>query len=62
MYTAARDARQHSDPFVIDWDGDGDLDLLSGSSNGGVYWAENRAGKDKVPELGPFRKVADEAP
>src|SRR5262245_41011826 len=20
---------QHSDPFVIDWDGDGDLDLLS---------------------------------
>src|SRR5207237_7156787 len=24
----------HSDPFVIDWDGDGDLDLLSGSSNG----------------------------
>jgi hypothetical protein len=48
---------QHSDPFVIDWDGDGDLDLLSGSSNGGVYWAENRAGKDKVPELGPFRTL-----
>ncbi|MFO0845788.1 MAG: hypothetical protein U0797_25965 [Gemmataceae bacterium] len=23
----------HSDPFVIDWDGDGDLDLLSGSSD-----------------------------
>ena len=22
----------HSDPFVIDWDGDGDLDLLSRSS------------------------------
>jgi hypothetical protein len=21
----------HSDPFVIDWDNDGDLDLLSGS-------------------------------
>jgi hypothetical protein len=33
----------HSDPFVIDWDGDGDLDLLSGSSNGGVQWAENQA-------------------
>src|SRR5688500_16670301 len=29
----------HSDPFVVDWDGDGDLDLLSGSSNGGVQWA-----------------------
>jgi hypothetical protein len=30
---------QHSDPFVIDWDRDGDLDLLSGSSAGGVHWA-----------------------
>ena len=37
-----------SDPFVIDWDGDGDLDLLTGSS-GGVQWAENRAGKGRVP-------------
>ena len=44
----------HSDPFVIDWDGDGALDLLSGSSDGGVQWAKNRAGKDKPPELGPF--------
>jgi hypothetical protein len=47
----------HSDPFVIDWDGDGDLDLLSGSSNGGVYWAENTAGKGKVPDLKPFRPL-----
>jgi hypothetical protein len=45
----------HSDPFVIDWDGDGDLDLLSGSSNGGVQWAENVAGKGKPPQLRPFR-------
>lgn len=47
----------HSDPFVIDWDGDGDLDLLSGSSNGGVQWAENRAGKGKLPELTPFQTL-----
>jgi len=47
----------HSDPFVIDWDGDGDLDLLSGSSNGGVQWAENRAGKGEAPDLGPFRSL-----
>lgn len=47
----------HSDPFVIDWDGDGDLDLLSGSSEGGVQWAENRAGKGKPPELGPFQTL-----
>jgi hypothetical protein len=44
----------HSDPFVIDWDGDGALDLLSGSSSGGVQWARNRAGKGKPPDLAPF--------
>jgi hypothetical protein len=47
----------HSDPFVIDWDGDGDLDLLSGSSEGGVLWAENRAGPGKAPVLGAFREL-----
>jgi hypothetical protein len=47
----------HSDPFVIDWDGDGDLDLLSGSSNGGVQWAENRAGKGKPPALSSFQTL-----
>jgi hypothetical protein len=46
---------RHSDPFVIDWDGDGSLDLVSGSSDGGVYWARNKAGKGKVPDLEPFR-------
>jgi hypothetical protein len=49
----------HSDPFVIDWDGDGDLDVLSGSSNGGVQWAENRAGKGKAPNLRPFRTLIE---
>src|SRR5262245_28230879 len=47
----------HSDPFVIDWNGDGALDLLSGSSDGGVYWAENVAGKGKPPVLRPFRPL-----
>ena len=52
----------HSDPFVIDWDGDGDLDVLSGSSEGGVQWAENRAGKGKVPELSPFQQLIKPGP
>jgi hypothetical protein len=51
----------HSDPFVVDWDGDGDLDLLSGSSKGGVQWAENRAGKGKMPELGSFQTLIEAA-
>jgi hypothetical protein len=47
----------HSDPFAIDWDGDGDLDLLSGSEKGGVQWAENTAGAGKLPELRPFQTL-----
>jgi hypothetical protein len=31
--------------------------LLSGSSDGGVYWAENIAGKGKPPVLRPFRPL-----
>jgi hypothetical protein len=49
----------HSDPFVIDWDHDGDLDLLSGSSEGGVEWAENVAGKGKPPKLKSFRSLIE---
>ena len=52
----------HSDPFVVDWDGDGDLDLLSGSSEGGVQWAENRAGMGKPPQLAPFRPLIKHGP
>ena len=52
----------HSDPFVIDWDGDGALDLLSGCSDGGVYWAKNVAGKGKVPDLLPFQPLIKPRP
>jgi len=50
----------HSDPFVVDWDGDGDLDLLSGSSQGGVQWAENYSEKgQKRPLLKEFETLID---
>ena len=52
----------HSDPFVVDWDGDGDWDLLSGSSEGGVQWAENAAGKGKAPKLEKFKTLIEPGP
>ena len=52
----------HGDPFVVDFDGDGALDVVSGSSDGGVYWARNRAGKGQPPRLEPFRSVIKPGP
>lgn len=57
-----RIAYAHSDPFVVDWDGDGDLDILSGTSQGGVQWSENVAGPGKLPELQPFRWLIPAVP
>ncbi len=54
-----RIAGHHSDPFVVDWDGDGSLDLLSGSTDGGVQWARNRAPKGQPPDLEPFKTLIE---
>jgi hypothetical protein len=40
----------HGDPFLVDWDGDGDLDLLSGSAQGGVFLFTNQ-GTKKQPRF-----------
>lgn len=42
----------HGDPFLVDWDGDGDLDLLSGSASGGVFLFVNEGSKT-APKFGP---------
>ena len=55
-------AGHHSDPFIVDWDGDGDLDIVSGSAAGGVFWAENVAGKGKLPEFKAFKELIKPAP
>ena len=43
---------QHSDPFLVDWDSDGDLDLVSGSDGGDVSLFRN-VGTPKEPAFAP---------
>jgi hypothetical protein len=50
----------HGDPFLIDWDKDGDLDLLSGSANGGAYLFVN-AGSKTAPKFGPRLTLVEPA-
>jgi hypothetical protein len=47
----------HGDPFFIDWDGDGDLDLLSGSAQGGVFLFKNE-GTAKAAKFGSRTELA----
>lgn len=48
---APMEVPMHSDPFVCDWDGDGDLDIVSGSAEGGVYLFVNEGSKT-APKFG----------
>lgn len=36
-----------SAPVLIDWDGDGDLDMITGASNGGIYLSINRGDRQE---------------
>jgi hypothetical protein len=35
---------------------------VSGSSDGGVYWAKNKARKGRLPDLEPFRPLINPGP
>lgn len=49
----------HSAPFLVDWDGDGDVDLISGSSVGGAQIARNTPAKDGTPVFSPFETLLE---
>jgi len=50
----------HGDPFLIDWDGDGDLDLLSGSAHGGAFLFAN-VGSKTAPRFAAKKTLVEPA-
>jgi len=32
---------EHANPVIVDWDGDGRWDIITGAADGGVYWYRN---------------------
>ncbi|MCA8941337.1 MAG: VCBS repeat-containing protein [Planctomycetes bacterium] len=52
--------RSHGDPCFVDWDGDGDLDLVSGSAQGGVFLFRNE-GSEAEPSFAHAETVLDVA-
>lgn len=53
----------HSDspaPYVVDWDNDGDLDIISGGCSGNLMYYENIAGKGKAPRFNAGVYMSDD--
>ena len=48
----------HTAPHLTDWDNDGDLDLLTGGSNGGVHISINTGSREE-PEWSEFQQLID---
>ncbi len=49
-----------SGPCVVDWDNDGDLDIVSGSGKGGAYLSINN-GSPGSPRMTPFSELVEDA-
>lgn len=48
----------HANPVIVDWDGDGRWDIVTGSADGGVYWYRNVGGRGQPKFSPPVALVA----
>src|SRR5688572_24763601 len=53
--------RGHSGVCAVDWDGDGDADIVTGSARGGVFLAENQTTGTALPQFSAFRELLPQA-
>lgn len=49
-----------SSPYAVDWDNDGDMDIISGGCSGNLMYFENIAGKGNPPQFKAGEYVKDE--
>ena len=47
----------HSGICAVDWDQDGDADIVTGSARGGAFLAENQGVHDGIPQFSAFREL-----
>ena len=53
----ARIEGAHSGVCPVDWDGDGDTDIVTGTSQGGVFFAENMVSGKGAPQFSAYRAL-----
>ena len=49
---------EHANPVIVDWDGDGMWDIVTGAADGGVYWYRNIGRRSRPDFEAPVTLVA----